>query len=77
VSDSFGYLGSVAVIISKAIFSNKLPWAAVYSHGVMYLSVVGVAGTLLALRYFNRKYKGSNKALENERLGLEKVSLTT
>ncbi|MEP6948170.1 MAG: DUF5690 family protein, partial [Ginsengibacter sp.] len=55
VSDSFGYLGSVAVIISKSIFSNKLPWAAVYSHGVMYLSVIGVAGALLALRYFNRK----------------------
>ena len=57
VADSFGYLGSVAVIISKSIFSNKLPWAAVYSNGVMYLSVIGVAGTLLALRYFNKKYK--------------------
>jgi MFS family permease len=77
VSDSFGYLGSVAVIISKSIFSNKLPWATVYSHGVMYLSVIGVAGTLLALQYFNRKYKGSNKILENEKLKLEKVYLRT
>ena len=57
MADSFGYLGSVSVIISKSIFSNKLPWATVYSNGVMYLSVIGVAGTLLALRYFNRKYK--------------------
>jgi hypothetical protein len=76
VSDSFGYLGSVAVIISKSIFSNKLPWAAVYSHGVMYLSVIGVAGTLLALRYFNRKYKGSNYIFEKDK-ELEEVSLTT
>ena len=67
VADSFGYLGSVAVIISKSIFSNKLPWAAVYSHGVMYLSVIGVAGTLLALRYFNRKYKRSNYTFEKNK----------
>ncbi|MDQ6889998.1 MAG: DUF5690 family protein, partial [Bacteroidota bacterium] len=31
VADSFGYLGSVAVIICKTIFSNKLQWATVYS----------------------------------------------
>ncbi len=75
VSDSFGYLGSVGVIISKSIFSNKLPWASVYSHGVMYLSVIGVAGTLLALRYFNRKYKRSNYIFEKNK-ELEKISLT-
>ena len=60
IADSFGYLGSVLVIISKSVYSNKLPWATVYSNGVMYLSIVGVAGTLMALRYFNRKYKRSN-----------------
>lgn len=75
VSDSFGYLGSVGVIISKSIFSNKLPWASVYCHGVMYLSVIGVAGTLLALRYFNRKYKRSNYIFEKNK-ELEKISLT-
>ena len=57
VSDSFGYLGSVCVIISKSLYSNKLPWATAYSHGVMYLSVLGVAGTFIALRYFNKKYR--------------------
>lgn len=67
ISDSFGYLGSVAVIISKTIFSNKLQWATVYSNGVMYLSVVGIAGTLLALQYFNKKYKqGSNLSVINK-----------
>ena len=60
IADSFGYLGSVLVIVSKSVYSNKLPWATVYSNGVMYLSIVGIAGTLLALRYFNRKYKRSN-----------------
>lgn len=57
IADSFGYMGSVAVIISKSVFSNKVSWATAYSHGVMYLSVIGVVGTFMALRYFNRKYK--------------------
>ncbi len=56
VADSFGYLGSVTVIISKSLYSNKLPWATAYSHGVMYLSILGVGGTFMALRYFNKKY---------------------
>jgi MFS family permease len=67
VADSFGYLGSVCVIISKSLYSNKLPWATVYSYGVMYLSIAGVIGTLMALRYFNRKYKVSNVvSIKNE-----------
>lgn len=57
VSDSFGYLGSVCVIIGKSLYSNKLAWASAYSHGVMYLSVLGVAGTFMALHYFNKKYQ--------------------
>ncbi len=60
IADSFGYLGSVAVIISKSVFSNKLSWATVYCHGVMYLSVIGVLGTFMALHYFNKKYKSEN-----------------
>jgi len=60
IADSFGYLGSVVVIISKSVFSNKLAWATVYSNGVMYLSIIGVVGTLMALRYFNRKFKRNN-----------------
>jgi hypothetical protein len=56
IADSFGYLGSVVVIISKSVYSRKLAWAALYSNGVMYLSVVGVVGTLIAWVYFQRKY---------------------
>ncbi len=66
ISDSFGYLGSVAVIVSKTIFSNKLPWATVYSHSVMYLSIIGVVGTFLALQYFNKKEAPSQPFPEGE-----------
>ncbi len=73
VADSFGYLGSVVVIISKSIFSNKLQWATVYSNGVMYLSVIGVIGTFMALHYFNKKYK--NDFIETEFINSENLNL--
>ncbi len=63
-ADSFGYLGSVVVIISKSLYNDKLPWATVYSNGVVYLSVTGVIGTFMALQYFNKKYKKSQAILE-------------
>lgn len=77
VADSFGYMGSVAVIISKSVFSNKVSWATAYSHGVMYLSVVGVLGTFMALRYFNKKYKSDrNIEIEPGNLILNSLALS-
>ncbi len=75
IADSFGYLGSVGVIISKTIFSSRLPWATVYSNGVMYLSVVGIAGALLALQYFIKKNISGNLAVENSK-ELERIPVT-
>jgi MFS family permease len=66
IADSFGYLGSVIVIISKSLYSNKLPWATVYSNGVVYLSVMGVVGTFIALSWFNRKYTRSIATAKQE-----------
>jgi hypothetical protein len=57
VADSFGYLGSVGVILAKTIFDLKLKWTTIYSNGVVYLSVVGVIATLAAMQYFITKYK--------------------
>lgn len=77
IADSFGYLGSVAVIISKSVFSNKLAWATVYSHGVMYLSLIGVLATLMALGYFNKKYKRENNIkIQPDNLILNPLPLT-
>jgi hypothetical protein len=57
VADSFGYLGSVGVLITKEILHLKLQWTSFYSHGVIILSVTGVAGTIISLFYFSSKYK--------------------
>ncbi len=59
VADSFGYLGSVLVILIKTVLSFKVKWTTIYSNGVVYISVIGVIGTLLALHYFIHKYKTS------------------
>lgn len=75
ISDSFGYLGSVLIIISKSFFSRQLAWATVYSNGVIYLSVIGVAGTLVAMRYFIKKYKREH-AIQIQNVQPQIVSLT-
>lgn len=57
VADSFGYLGSVSVLVTKEVLKVKLQWTSFYSHGVVILSVFGIAGAILSLIYFSTKYK--------------------
>jgi MFS family permease len=57
VADSFGYLGSVGVLVTKEVLKIKLQWTSFYSHGVVVLSVLGIAGAILSLLYFSSKYK--------------------
>lgn len=60
LADSFGYLGSVSVIIFKTIYKVNLQWSVLYSQGVVGLSVLGVIGSLMSIRYFNKKYHQIN-----------------
>lgn len=57
VADSFGYLGSVGVIILKTFFSGHMYWSVLYGNGVILFSFIGVIGTAIALYYFKAKYK--------------------
>jgi hypothetical protein len=63
VADSFGYLGSGCVLITKEILHINLNWTSFYSHGVIYLSVVGIIGTIISLYYFSSKYKKEKAAI--------------
>jgi MFS family permease len=56
LADSFGYLGSVSVILIKTVFHFNIHWSILYSWGVVGLSIFGVIGSILALKYFNKKY---------------------
>jgi hypothetical protein len=61
VADSFGYLGSVGVLISKEVLKIKLQWTSFYALGVIVLSVFGVAGAIFSLVYFNSKHRALHK----------------
>ncbi len=55
LADSFGYLGSVAVLLSKEVFKVKMNWVSFFSTSVIGLSVVGVFITLFSVLYFMHK----------------------
>ena len=55
VADSFGYLGSVSVLLSKEIFKVQLNWVNFFSNSVMILSVAGLIISIYAANYFTKK----------------------
>ncbi len=55
LADSFGYLGSVGVLLSKEIFKVKLNWVSFFSNSVMWLSVAGILITIFSAYYFASK----------------------
>ena len=65
LADSYGYLGSVAVMLSKSVFKIELSWTNFYAYGVMGLSVAGVLGTVISAWYFRTMY--NNKFHTNEK----------
>ena len=59
LADSFGYLGSVGVIVMKTVLKVKTQWTDLYSTGVIYLSAIGIFLTIIAMIYFIRKLKST------------------
>jgi MFS family permease len=57
IADSFGYVGSIGVLLSKEILKIQLNWVTFFSNSVMILSVVGGLLTIFSLIYFSKKYK--------------------
>ena len=57
LADSFGYMGSVGVLLSKEIFKVKLNWVEFFSNSVMWLSVAGTIITIFSAYYFKQKRK--------------------
>jgi len=56
ISDSFGYLGSVLVLFGKQLAGQNMSWTSFFENAVIIISLIGIAGTTLALFYFNKKY---------------------
>lgn len=57
IADSFGYVGSIGVLLSKEIFKIELNWTIFFSNSVILLSVIGCILTIFSLVYFIKKYK--------------------
>ncbi|RZJ99779.1 MAG: hypothetical protein EOO43_25865, partial [Flavobacterium sp.] len=61
LADSFGYIGSVGVLLSKEIFKVKLNWVSFFSNSVMALSAIGLFLTVFSAIYFLRKFRSVNQ----------------
>ncbi|ALN56570.1 membrane protein [Lysobacter enzymogenes] len=55
LSDAFGYLGSVAVLLAKEFSGLTLSWTQFFAHIVLALSVVGGACLLASAAYFHHR----------------------
>lgn len=58
-ADSFGYLGSVSVMLFREFSGLHLNWSQFYSYGVIICVLPAVAGTIYSYIYFNKKYRSS------------------
>lgn len=65
LADSFGYVGSVGVMLSKEIFKIQLNWVTFFSNSVIILSVFGLLLTIFSAVYFSGKYKSMVLKLNN------------
>lgn len=60
LSDSFGYLGSVAVLFYKNFGGNDLPWISFFLQGACYMMILGGLGVSAAYLYFVKKLRSVN-----------------
>lgn len=57
ISDSFGYLGSVAILFLKEFSGVHLSWTDFFIRAVFTVTTIGITGTIIAAFYFKRKHK--------------------
>lgn len=61
IADSFGYLGSVLVLLSKSVFNVQMQWLQFYINLSLIMSVVGITGCSICLYYFYQKKRRLNE----------------
>jgi MFS family permease len=62
--DAFGYLASTAIIVIKELMRVDRNWVSFFSGGIIVFSAMGMAGIIVSLIYFNKKYKQFNRRYE-------------
>jgi len=56
IADAFGYMGSVLVLFLKEFIGMHVSWTNFFIQAVIFISVIGIAGTIVATIYFRKKY---------------------
>jgi hypothetical protein len=64
IADAFGYMGSVLILFIKEFIGVKLSWTSFFTQAVIFISIVGVAGTVIAAVYFRKKYLSVQSSLQ-------------
>lgn len=62
VADSFGYIGSDAILIAKSFFPLQHSWTTFFIYLVIILSLLGIVLMVCSVVYFNRKHSSSSIA---------------
>lgn len=57
VADSFGYLGSVGIILAKKLSDSELNWLRIFISSGYFISITGTLLILGSLIYFERKHR--------------------
>ncbi|MFN4312984.1 MAG: DUF5690 family protein [Chitinophagaceae bacterium] len=57
IADAFGYLGSVAIMLTREFLPINPGWASFYAHSVIIAALISIAGILSSAFYFEHKYK--------------------
>jgi hypothetical protein len=59
VADSFGYLGSDAIMLAKNFMPEETSWSNFFIRMVLIMSVSGIVLVAASAMYFKRKYQQS------------------
>jgi hypothetical protein len=64
IADAFGYMGSVLILFVKNFIGVRLSWTSFFTQAVIFISIVGIAGTIVAAIYFRKKYLSVQSSLQ-------------
>ena len=59
ITDAFGYLGSVSLMVIKETMQFQVSWSYYFAWGVVVFSLIGSAAIISSLQWFRRKYADS------------------
>lgn len=64
IADSFGYLGSMAVLLYKNFGQDTVSWLRFFMNGSYVISGIGILVSIVSLYYFKGKYKEAKRVPE-------------